>query len=129
MEQPRSNTISVAVPKAREPATVIRDFHAHLYFDAAEAEEARTFAQIVARRFSVAMGHVHTRPVGPHPRGSCQLTLTLAQFGEVVPWLAINRGKFTILVHPSTGDDVADHLLHALWLGPSEQLIAPPGMS
>lgn len=116
------------LPDAQDAVVVIRDFHAHLYFDADQAEEARVFAESVARRFGVAIGHVHTRPVGPHPRGSCQLTLAPEQFGEIVPWLAINRGKFTVFVHPSTGDDVADHLLYAIWLGPSERLVPPPGL-
>ena len=34
-----------------------------------------------------------------------------------VPWLALNRAGLAILVHPLTGDDVADHSAHALWLG------------
>ncbi len=31
----------------------------------------------------------------------------------------LNRGGLTILVHPETGDDLADHSDHAVWLGPS----------
>jgi DOPA 4,5-dioxygenase len=30
----------------------------------------------------------------------------------------LNRGDLTVLVHPETGDQVADHTAHALWLGP-----------
>lgn len=29
----------------------------------------------------------------------------------------LNRRGLTILVHPETGDDLADHSKHALWLG------------
>jgi len=29
----------------------------------------------------------------------------------------LNRSELTILVHPETGDEYADHLQHALWLG------------
>lgn len=112
-----------------DPAKEIRDFHAHVYFDAVEADEARLFARTVALRFGLPMGHVHTRPVGPHPRGSCQLTVPCERFAEVAPWLALNRGKFTVFLHPSTGDDLADHLFYAMWLGPSERLIPPPGMA
>jgi aromatic ring-cleaving dioxygenase len=39
------------------------------------------------------------------------------QFASVVPWLMLNREGLEILVHPSTGDAVADHTDHALWLG------------
>lgn len=109
----------------RDPASCIRDFHAHVYFDANEIEQARALCRAVALEFAIPMGHVHALPVGPHPRGSCQLTIVPEKFGQVVQWLAINRGQFTVFVHPSTGDDVADHLSHCIWLGPSEALIDP----
>lgn len=109
----------------RDPVSCIRDFHAHVYFDPHEAEEARALCRHVALKFGIPMGHVHTRPVGPHPRGSCQLTVPPEKFGDIAQWLAINRGGFTVFVHPSTGDDVADHLSYAMWLGASETLIDP----
>jgi DOPA 4,5-dioxygenase len=34
-----------------------------------------------------------------------------------MPWLMLNRGALTILVHPETGDAWADHARHAAWLG------------
>ena len=46
-----------------------------------------------------------------------QVTFLPQQFGAVVPWLMLNREGLAILVHPTTGDDVADHTEHALWLG------------
>lgn len=129
MERQPENAAAAGVPESRDPASVIRDFHAHLYFDPDEAGAARVFAQAAARRFGLPMGHVHSRPVGPHPRGSCQLTVPRECFGDVIQWLALNRGKFTVFVHPSTGDDLADHLFHAMWLGPSEALVPPPGFA
>ena len=33
------------------------------------------------------VGHYHLRPVGPHPRGSVQLTVPADQFGEFAQWL------------------------------------------
>lgn len=44
------------------------------------------------------------------------------QFGEVVPWLMLNREGLDILVHPETGDDVKDHTDNSLWLGEKLQL-------
>ncbi len=100
----------------------IRDFHFHLYYDAEEVERARHLGEAVRDRFGVAMGHLHTRPVGPHPRGSCQLTVPTALFAEVAIWLMLNRAGLTIFAHASTGDDLSDHRDHVLWLGPSETL-------
>jgi len=100
----------------------IRDFHAHLYYDPANVELARQLAAAVQERFPVAVGHFHVRPVGPHPRGSVQLTVPTHLFGEVAQFLAINRGPLTVFAHANTGDDLADHTAHVIWFGPSEPL-------
>jgi DOPA 4,5-dioxygenase len=100
----------------------VRDFHAHIYFDEAQVEQARVLASEVQRRFGVPVGHFHRRPVGPHPRGSVQLTVPAERFGEVASWLAVNRGEFTVFAHASTGNDRVDHTHHVVWFGPSEAL-------
>ena len=100
----------------------IHDFHAHIYYDPAEVERAKAVAAEVQRRFGVAIGHFHLRPVGPHPRGSCQMTVPTDRFGEVAIWLSVNRTGLTIFAHASTGDDRADHMRNVIWFGPSERL-------
>ena len=109
------------------PAKTIRNFHAHIYFDPDQIAQARILAEQAAQHFNVAVGHFHQKPVGPHPRGSCQLTVPRETFGDLAQWLALNRGDLTIFVHPSTGDDWADHLNYMIWFGPSEVLVPPPG--
>ena len=101
-----------------EPA--IRDFHAHIYFDPDELARAQTLAAAAQAKFGVPVGHFHTRPVGPHPRGSCQLTVPRDQFGDFAQWIALNRDGLTIFAHTSTGQDLADHTQHVIWFGPSE---------
>jgi len=100
----------------------ISGFHAHIYFDAEEVNRARALGDAAAARFGVAVGHYHTAPVGPHPRGSCQLTVARDQFGAVAQWLTLNRGSLTIFAHALTGDELADHTDHVIWFGPSETL-------
>ena len=100
----------------------IRDFHAHIYFDPPQVDRARDLAAAVQERFGVAVGHFHTVPVGPHPRGSVQMTVPTDLFGEVAAWLAVNRAGLTIFAHASTGDDRADHAQNVIWFGPSEPL-------
>ena len=103
-------------------ASTIRDFHAHIYFDADQLDRAQKLAEAARDRFGVRVGHFHTNPVGPHPRGSCQLTVLPDQFGDFAQWMALNRAGLTIFAHTSTGDDVADHTEHVIWFGPSEAL-------
>jgi len=102
--------------------TEIADFHAHIYYDPAEADRARAFAAAAQERFGVPVGHFHLRPVGPHPRGSCQLTVRPEQFGDFARWAVLNRDGLTIFAHASTGDDHADHHDHVIWFGPSETI-------
>ena len=100
----------------------IRDFHAHIYYDPEEVELAKALAAAARERFPVAVGHFHLRPVGPHPRGSVQLTVPKEAFGDVAQFLALNRGSLTVFAHAETGDDLADHSRHVIWFGPSEPL-------
>lgn len=100
----------------------IRDFHAHIYYDPDEVEAARGLAAAAQAKFKVPAGHFHLHAVGPHPRGSCQLTVPRDLFGDVAQWLALNRGALTIFAHANTGDDLADHTQHVIWFGPSEEL-------
>jgi aromatic ring-cleaving dioxygenase len=61
---------------------------------------------------------VWDKPIGPHPIGMFEVNVfTPAQFGAFVPWLVINRGPLSALVHPNAGDGKRDHSQRASWLG------------
>ena len=100
----------------------IHDFHAHIYFNPDELEKAQALAASAHERFGVPVGRFHVQPIGPHPRGSCQLTVQPEQFGDFAQWMALNRNGLTIFAHTSTGDDLPDHTDHVIWFGPSEKL-------
>jgi DOPA 4,5-dioxygenase len=102
--------------------TDIHDFHAHIYYDPEEVQQAKALAGEVQQRFGVRVGHFHLGPVGPHPRGSVQMTVPTDQFGDIATWLSVNRAGLTIFAHASTGDDLADHSRNTVWFGPSEKL-------
>jgi len=95
----------------------IKDWHAHVYFDGDTAETARTLRRSIETRFNIDMGRFHERLVGPHPCWSYQVAFKPDLFGELVPWLALNRCGLVIFIHPNTGDDLSDHRDHPLWLG------------
>ena len=100
----------------------IENFHAHVYYDPPEHADALKLCERAGKTFGVKVGRMHDIPVGPHPRGSCQLTIEKEQLAEVLPWLVLNRGKFTIFTHAQTGNALKDHTQHVIWLGPSETL-------
>lgn len=98
------------------------DYHAHFYFDADQAEEVGELCSSMRDALGVRMGRVHAKPVGPHPRGSCQMTIPAQRIGEALEWMMSHRGPFTVFCHGNSGDDLADHTAHVMWLGTSESL-------
>ena len=110
----------VLVP--REPEGAITGYHAHVYYDEWTRPVAAQLREALARRFEVRLGRWHDQPIGPHPSGSYQIEFGPERFAELVPWLALNRQGLTVFVHPETGDAMADHSAHVIWLGDSRQL-------
>ncbi|MEO8310762.1 MAG: DOPA 4,5-dioxygenase family protein [Caldimonas sp.] len=102
-----------------DSARAIVSWHAHVYFDPASTRaQAEAVRAGVAQRFRVQLGRWHEVPIGPHSAPMYQVAFEPALFAAVVPWLALNRQGLSVLVHPNTLAPRADHLKHALWLGP-----------
>lgn len=120
-----ADAIAVRVPSGHDAEmtsktkeiSAVRGYHAHVYFDAESIGRARVLCETAAAKFGVEMGRVHERPVGPHPMWSCQLACSAESFASLLPWLALNRDGLIIFAHPETGDHLADHRDHAIWLG------------
>lgn len=102
--------------------TTVRPYHAHIYFDPPELARAQALAERARELFGVRVGRFHEKPVGPHPRGSCQLTVAPDRFGAFAAWASVNRDGLTVFAHADTGNDLADHTRHVVWFGPSEEL-------
>ncbi|MGH6737832.1 MAG: DOPA 4,5-dioxygenase family protein, partial [Bradyrhizobium sp.] len=79
--------------------TAIQNFHAHVYYGADTRAAALELCEAVGKTFGVKVGRMHDNPVGPHPRGSCQLTIAKDQFSDVISWLVLNRKGLTVFTH------------------------------
>ncbi len=96
----------------------IRAYHAHVYYrDPDERARAAVLRDAVDGQFDVALGRWRDTPVGPHPLPMYQVSFAADTFAAILPWLMLNRHGLTILIHPVTGDDVADHREHPFWMG------------
>jgi DOPA 4,5-dioxygenase len=102
--------------------SAITGYHAHVYFDTARREQAAALCAEAGRRFNIAVGRMHDKPIGPHPSPSCQLAFSPERFSEVMQWLVTARGGLTVFAHAVTGDEMKDHTEHVIWLGPSETI-------
>jgi DOPA 4,5-dioxygenase len=97
----------------------IQGWHAHVYYAPGERRvAAERLREAVAAGFPEAvLGRWHDVPVGPHPTSMYQVAFPPALFATLVPFLALHRAGLTVLLHPETGRQRADHTEHALWMG------------
>ncbi len=101
----------------------ITGYHAHVYYDAATKATASSVRECLAVQFPhEVLGHWHDDPVGPHPMGSYLIAFPPSRFAEVVTWLMLHRQGLIVFVHPETGNDLADHMERALWMGGMPEL-------
>ncbi|PZO36639.1 MAG: 4,5-dioxygenase [Pseudanabaena frigida] len=96
---------------------IITSYHAHIYYHPENLAAAEQVRQGLGDRFEVQLGRWHDQLVGPHTQSMYQVAFAVDQFDRLVPWLLLNRQGLAVLVHPNTGNAIADHTDHALWLG------------
>ena len=99
-------------------------YHAHVYFDSAQTESARAL-NARARHDLVGSAVVHDlreQPVGPHTLPMFEIEFTHDHRPAVLAWLTDHHGPHSVLIHPVTGDDLADHQGQLAWLGEPQPL-------
>jgi aromatic ring-cleaving dioxygenase len=119
-------------------ATESPPYHAHIYFDPRERAAADRLRQRLSavkgvREFAslVFVGELREQPVGPHPKGQFEIHFRQDALPQVRGLLEATG--LTVLVHPLTDDDLADHTSLGQWLGEPLPLdlsvLDPPGMN
>ncbi|KAF2747070.1 hypothetical protein M011DRAFT_61387 [Sporormia fimetaria CBS 119925] len=97
-------------------------FDVHIYFLQSDDEEVKFATELwerIRREFpELRIYRLWDRPIGPHPMGMFEVNIfTPQQFGAFIPWLVINRGPLSALIHPNTDEEERDHTQRATWMG------------
>jgi len=97
-------------------------YHFHLYYPVEEIERAQKVIDKVKLELTSEVGRVWDKPVGPHPIGSCQVTIKKQEFLTAIHWFMKYREGFDLFIHPVTGNDLEDHTKNQMWMGKSYDL-------
>lgn len=111
-------------------------YHAHIYYSAEQRPAAEALRDRFIRRtgvgdepFILFVGRMMESGVGPHPMPQYEVHFLEAALADVVSEIAASGLR--ALVHPLTGDDLADHTTLAHWIGEKMDLdlnvLDPPG--
>ena len=111
-------------------------YHAHVYYTAETREAAVSLRCRILDTISAGgtlgvlyVGEMRDHGVGPHPIPQFELHFLEADLQRILP--VLKASGLTVLVHPLTDDDVADHTTLAQWIGEPIPLdlttLDPPG--
>lgn len=111
-------------------------YHAHVYFTGESRAAARELHARLRQGIGADgglgvtyVGEMRDRGVGPHPLPQFEIHFVEANLPRVLP--ALEASGLTVLVHPLTDDDLADHTSLARWIGSPLELdltvLDPPG--
>ncbi|KAJ6009366.1 hypothetical protein N7499_005225 [Penicillium canescens] len=125
-KNPQHGVLSKAYEEFPDPLDKSRrgGFDIHIYHFQSNPEQAayaKALWERIRREFpELRIYTFFDRPIGPHPVAMFEVNLfTPAQFGAFVPWLVINRGPLSALIHPNTvhSEEERNHTQRATWLG------------
>ncbi len=97
----------------------VRFYHAHIYFEAATRTSAESLREKIQNTFQGQL-RIHgliDLPIGPHPLPMFEVDIPSDHKEAFHAWLTQHHGVHSVLIHPLSGDDLADHRDYPEWVG------------
>ncbi|KAL0478591.1 hypothetical protein AKO1_008167 [Acrasis kona] len=107
----------------------ILSYDIHVYYDETKPDQVQSAKQLYDRFVSTFMNqqekklpttriHKMVGKIGPHPIAMFEIDFkTPEEFSILVPWMQLNHGIHSVLIHPRLGKELLEHTQYALWLG------------
>ncbi len=94
-------------------------YHIHFYCETDQIALCREVQEQLVRELTgiKGAGPVRATPVGPHPLPMFEAWFHNDQLDSVLRWTMQNRRGLSVMIHPLSSDDLADHRDHSFWLG------------
>ena len=107
-----------------DPKYLVREFHAHIYYQAETRASAQTLREKISElaKGRLSLSTLSDGPRGPHVVSMFGVVIPCDDLSEVLGFLMLNHGGHSVLIHPETDHSVLDHTFHALWLGQPQPL-------
>lgn len=101
------------------PALVSPAYHIHFYCTDEQIPLAQKVREALVNSDCgiEGAGPVRNRPIGPHPLPMFEAWFPNSALDKVLRWAMQNRRGLSVMLHPLSGSDLADHRDHAMWLG------------
>lgn len=109
------------MPRPHQDLNNVRYYHSHIYYEESTRSSATALQKAIAEAFQ---GHVRVhglidQPIGPHPLPMFEVDFTAAIKTQYINWLEQNHNGHSVLIHPLSGDELADHQDYPEWVGPA----------
>lgn len=95
-------------------------YHGHFYFETNTLSSAEIIRQKMLLDLPqiIRVFHLLAKVVGPHPLPMFEFHFRGSDYETVKNWLVKNHGNHSVLIHPLSGDEIADHTTYAEFIGP-----------
>ncbi len=94
-------------------------YHVHVYCDESQMPICQKVrSDLLSSNVAIeGAGPVRNRPIGPHPKPMFEAWFGSSSLTSVVEWMKANRQGLSVMFHPLSGNDLADHKDYSFWIG------------